>query len=293
MNQTFTNYRDLMVERGLDFTVATTPTSVTTHGITRPVPDRFAIYRTDTGAVFPSSVGKRYRPIQNVDAFEWLNGLGGIQWENAGLYGSKVWIQATFPGLDFTVRNEPHKNRLLLVSSHDGSSSLIAGFTALRLACGNALRLAFREGLANMVRISHTANAVERMRSAEKILNLHRANMNEFRVIGEDLALRKLTVGNVRDWLRDEFLPVTTDENGKAANDTRKEAVRNQIADLFANGRGNRGESVWDLYNGVTEYVDSYRGNKNTTAETRWASATFGSGQEMKDRAWRMLTAAR
>ena len=40
------------------------------------------------------------------------------------------------------------------------------------------------------------------------------------------------------------------------------ETSRNRVIELFSNGAGNKGETRWDAFNAVTEYIDHHQGAK-------------------------------
>jgi hypothetical protein len=56
------------------------------------------------------------------------------------------------------------------------------------------------------------------------------------------------------------------------------------ISELFKSGMGNSGQTLWHMYNGVTEFADHHRNIRSTT--NRFESAVFGSGYAMKERAF-------
>lgn len=60
-----------------------------------------------------------------------------------------------------------------------------------------------------------------------------------------------------------------------------------ELEAYFLSGRGNRGESVWDAFNSVTEWVDHKRTSKN--AAKVWNSTMEGAGERVKTIARRML----
>jgi hypothetical protein len=49
----------------------------------------------------------------------------------------------------------------------------------------------------------------------------------------------------------------------------RSETVRNEIENLFRNGRGNKGKTAWDLFNGYTEYLNHSATYKQTEGKDR------------------------
>jgi hypothetical protein len=45
----------------------------------------------------------------------------------------------------------------------------------------------------------------------------------------------------------------------------RASGIREQIAELYVSGKGNRGETAWDLFNAVTEYENHHKRYKETS----------------------------
>jgi len=83
---------------------------------------------------------------------------------------------------------------------------------------------------------------------------------------------------------------------------TRTENRRSQITDLFATGKGNNGETKWDLFNAVTEYVDHHSVGRLTNSrmersealadiemEARFERSLLGSGATLKQKALNLL----
>lgn len=115
------------------------------------VPRRRAVVRADTRDVL-GVVTRLYQPVQNREAFSFLNSLvqeGSLTFETAGAIdrGARVWMLATLPGV-LRVRHsdDTTKKYLLLSNSHDGSSALRVFYTGIRVVCENSLRLALRQG---------------------------------------------------------------------------------------------------------------------------------------------------
>ena len=52
-----------------------------------------------------------------------------------------------------------------------------------------------------------------------------------------------------------------------------------QIVANFEKGRGNKGKTLWDAYNGVTEWLDYQRGNSDSS---RLESAWFGNSAKTR-----------
>jgi hypothetical protein len=89
-----------------------------------------------------------------------------------------------------------------------------------------------------------------------------------------------------------ELFPSTASD-GK--EQPRIEGMRDKVIDLFDNGQGMyaiRG-TKWAAFNAVTEYADHHRSTRrtdgNTSEDSRLASAWFGTGAELKERALQLL----
>ena len=67
--------------------------------------------------------------------------------------------------------------------------------------------------------------------------------------------------------------------------------IRTQILDLFSSGRGNSGNTRYDLLNGVSDYTDHAMTTRGEAkAEARFESALLSSGAELKQRAFDILS---
>lgn len=112
-----------------------------------PTDEFSAMVRDDTGAVL-GMVGKAYTPFQNADSLDLLNDVllsGETTVETAGVLfgGKKVWVLANVPR-DLTIEGDVHVPYLCVSTTHDGSGSIRADLTMLRVECQNSLRWAIR-----------------------------------------------------------------------------------------------------------------------------------------------------
>ncbi|MEO6283981.1 MAG: DUF932 domain-containing protein [Dyadobacter sp.] len=140
-----------------------------------PVPNYYATMRTDNGAVF-GIVGKDYQIVQNRDAFIFFDSIvggDGIMYETAGALGKgeRIFITAKLPGYIQVGNDDLIEKYLFLTTSHDGSGSITAAFTPVRIVCANTLNAAMKN-MTNVVKIRHTSNATERLRTAHKVMGI-------------------------------------------------------------------------------------------------------------------------
>ena len=70
------------------------------------------------------------------------------------------------------------------------------------------------------------------------------------------------------------------------------EKIREDVLGRFQNGLGNRGETAWDLLNGITEYQNhgktfrSSEGETISASENRFKSLTMGRDAKMMQNIW-------
>ena len=166
---------------------------------------------------------------------------------------------------------------ILLVNSHDGSAAVTMRPTTVRVVCNNTLTGALGQRVDREWRTYHRGDVMQQVNEARDTLDLHEAHF-ELMMRG----IERMAAGQMEedheDFYRDLF---AIPEDIEVATSPRVKAVER----LYAEGRGNAGETRWDMFNAVTEWVDHERGSD----ASRLASAWFGSGVNVKRRAWDLL----
>jgi len=70
----------------------------------------------------------------------------------------------------------------------------------------------------------------------------------------------------------------------------RAENIRDEVYNRFSKGMGNRGETAWDLVNGITEYQNHGKAHRSSEtssiAENRLTSLTLGSDATLMNKVW-------
>lgn len=269
------------------------------------LPDVRGIFRTDDGH-YLGSVGKIWEPIQNAEAFEWvdtlLDCLGGAHYLTAGALGGgeKVWTLAKIP-MDFSVAEEAdkHETYLLFTTAHDGTGAAKVKLVVTQVVCNNTLDMALGEA-GEEISIRHTKAAKERMDRAVKLMKGTQATVSDLKAKLTALAERKLTKETTVSIL-DRLFPKMKDIDGKEVDTTRRDNIVSGVLQCFESNNNNAFPSVagtgYNLLNAVTEYTDhlrSARGSSNdngsTTKETnRAVSAMFGSGSKLKQQALEVI----
>jgi phage/plasmid-like protein (TIGR03299 family) len=261
-------------------------------------PDFSAIMREDTKQVF-GVLGDGYSIIQNKECFSFFDsvvGAGEAYYDTAGSLfgGSKVFITAKLPRKLFIGgnKNEETETMVLLYTSHDGSKALSMQVVTTRVVCWNTLSVALNSA-SNRIHIRHTKNYANKADDAKRALGLANKNLDVVEKTLNAFYTLRINAKQAESLVASIF-PGKTDENGKTEEVSKQtENARGQVLDLFSRGRGNRGQTAYDLLNGLTEFVDHHRGTRVTTgtseADLKFDSALFGSGATLKQKGFDTL----
>jgi phage/plasmid-like protein (TIGR03299 family) len=288
---------EAMAAAGLGFTVRLDEMYT---GDGRVVPMSRAITREDTGVVL-GTVGNWWKPIQNVEAFEFLDGLvadGSVRYHTAGALGrgERVWMLAKLPGEVRVGKTADVTEKYLLLSNTHGYGTLKAFWTPIRVVCQNTLAAASTsKAVRDGVRIRHTGEITEKLDEARHVLGLAEAYYAKLQERVDRFAAVKLASSGLADYVNTVFPePEEGERTERKVEHVRK--ARESVTRLFETGRGadipGVARSLWVAYNAVVEHVNhaELKPAKNKSLErareNRLASAWFGQGAELKARAF-------
>ena len=284
--------RETIQAAGLDYDVKLSDMT-TTDGI--PVPSKKAVVRTDTNDVL-GVVGNSYVPVQNRQAFGFLDAIaaeGGIRYHTAGALrrGERIWLLGKLPG-QIRVKNSEDltEKYLLLSNSHDGTSALRVFFTPIRVCCANTLAMADRSGKGEGIAIRHQGNLPAKVREAQEVLGLARRYYDDLEIRLDFLAGHQPNATQLGRYFEALYPDPAEGSNSRARN------VRDTLYNLFERGKGQEipaiRHSSWAAFNAVTEFVDHFRSsrgrNDHERGSNRLDSAWFGSGNKLKQHAFRL-----
>lgn len=242
----------------------------------------FFTYRTDNEVVLGASVGRDYHIVQNGDAFAFFDAIvgggDGIQYETAGALGDgeRIFITAKLPGY-IRVGNgdDVTEKYIFLTTAHDGTGSITAAFTPIRIVCQNTLNAALK-GMSNVVRIRHTAGAKQRLEDAHKIMGLADTLTLQLEGIFNNWAKVKITDNQVKSLIQLALCPnkETFDLLKKGAQDELSTVFKNTVEDAFAYAMMSDTQqlettkgTLFGAYNAVTGYYQNVRSYKDGQAK--------------------------
>jgi phage/plasmid-like protein (TIGR03299 family) len=307
VGEAITNPQAALRQAGLDWTVSRV--DLRTADSLDPVPDFAAIRRSDTSKIL-GVVGIDYEPFQNAGMFEVFTDLaqvgrddGGLPFtiETAGAFngGKVVWALAHLPDLGIQIGDDEAKTYLLVSNGHTGNKTLIIAPTTVRIACKNTLSMAeaqarynrSKPGLAGGFTIKHFPNIHESVNQARTAFATVIRDHAATKAAWNRLADVPLTKQREADLMTAVFGRPGPDESdrAKALRKTREERLAAILASPTSQVRGTK-DTLFSAMQAVVEFVDHDRTTRTTEGgnadEARLVSATFGSGAEVKARAW-------
>ncbi len=272
------------------------------------VPDVSAIRRSDTGKIL-GVVGPDFEPFQNEAMFKVFTDLaqvdrgdGGLRFtiETAGAFngGKVVWALAHLPDLGIRIGDDESKSYLLVSNGHTGNKTLLIAPTTIRVICRNTLAMAEaqakanrRFGLAGGFTLKHTPGIHESVNQAKDAFAAVIRDHAATKAAWNRLADVPLTKKREADLMRRIFGSPGPDETdrARALRKSREERIAAILASPTSQVKGTKG-SLYSAMAGIGEWADHDRRTRTADSgdadEARLFSATFGSGAEVKERAW-------
>lgn len=256
---------------GLDWDIVQKPvhqpitTMVDGHELTTylEVPNYFMNVREDTSEVM-GVVTERYKPIQNHEAFSFMDNLIGSQmhYETAGsLYnGKKVWVLCKLPE-HIQVAGDDVSQYVFIANAHDGKSSCLVSVSPVRIVCANTLGWAIgkaKQG-GRTYTVRHTGDVSLKMHEARNVMGITIDYYKQFKQLGDEMALVPFTEAKMNQVL-EALYPVESGMGDRAV--TNRDVAKNAIMSIYlgegvkGDTRGNAPGTKWCAANAIAEYAD-------------------------------------
>ena len=222
------------------------------------IPDQYATIRKDNNVPL-GVVGSRYEIVQNADSFVFFDaivGQGQAIFETAGALGKgeRIFVTAKMPNyIRIAGTDDITEVFVVLTTSHDGSGSVIACVTPVRVVCQNTLRAALRE-TTNKVAIRHTKSAERNLAMAHKLLGISNNYVTKMNEAVNTLALKSVSDFEVKKLIENLF-------PSSSENTTRIDNIRQDVLNSYYTGVGQEKivGTAWGVLNGITHYT-SHKG---------------------------------
>lgn len=238
-------------------------------------------------------VTKRYRIVQNHEAFAFTDGLlgKGVRYETAGSLkgGRKTWILARLPK-QYRVAEDKVMPYLVFSNSHDGSGAIKVAMTPVRVVCNNTLNLA----LQNADRIwsaNHTGDIESKLEDARMTLFMAENYMNELAKESNRLNCKKVSDAEVEEYIK-MLLPIATD-----ATETMEQNVKKLREDLrlryyYAPDLQGIGNNQYRFINAVSDFATHAKPLRETKQYQENLFLKTMEGNPLIDKAYRLVGAA-
>ncbi|THD30892.1 MAG: DUF945 domain-containing protein [Flavobacterium johnsoniae] len=297
---------EAIIHSGLDYQVVKEPnTHRLPSGLEVRSDNSFFTYRSDNEVILGGKVGKDYHIVQNTDAFSFFDaivgGTDGILYETAGALGNgeRIFITAKLPDY-IRVGNgdDVTEKYIFLTNSHDGSGSITAAFTPIRIVCQNTLNASLRN-MSNVVRIRHTSGARQRLEDAHKLMGIADRFSSQLEGIFNDWAKVRISDAEVKKLIQLALCPNReTLELLKKGNDEELSTVfKNMVDGAFTYAMVADSQqmettkgTVFGAYNAVTGYFQNVRSYKDDEAKLQ-SIVMGGTAQGKAQKAFELCTA--
>jgi phage/plasmid-like protein (TIGR03299 family) len=242
----------------------------------------YATIRTDTNKVL-GTVGERYQPLQNLEQFAFFQPFldtKEVAFETAGVLkgGAVVWALArilTGDGVVDVDGGDTINKYLMTYTSHDGSLATGVAFCPIRTVCWNTLSMNLSSDMTKQLKVRHTQRQLKTLGEIRETVSLMD---REFQMTAEQFRSLKRKIINKDDMVK--FCKIVFEAKEDEIS-TRLGNIIDRCVDLAHTGMGNEGESLWDVYNGVTQWLTYERGKD----ENRLHQNQFGPGALLNKRA--------
>lgn len=177
------------------------------------------------------------------------------------------------------------ENYLFFTNSHDGSSSLMAGISSVRVVCNNTLQFAMKEA-PRVWKCRHTASIEGKKKQAMHSLGLAVNYIDSMQNKAEEMALKKIK--------EEEFFRRLFEINPMGISDKSKEETITRIKTIYdykddlSNFRG----SAWGMYNAVADFVSNTTPLRITKSANEMKLNAFFDGNRLLQESQQLLMAA-
>ncbi|RKD15206.1 alpha/beta hydrolase [Pelobium manganitolerans] len=250
----------------------------------------FFTYRLDNHEVLGDKLGNEYEVVQNRDAFSFfdsiVDGKEGILYETAGALGKgeRIFITAKLPDYIRVGYDDLIEKYLFLTTSHDGSGSITAAFTPVRIVCNNTLNAAIAN-MSNCIKIRHTQSAQDKLKQAHKIMGISNSLATELTDIFNKWAKVRISDKEVLKLVQKAMAPSKEvlqnvlagkeDEHSTYFNNVCQNVCEYAFTSPSQQTATTKG-TLFGAYNAITGYFQNVKQYKNE--ECKLKSVHFGTG---------------
>ncbi len=261
--------------------------------------ESFFTYRDDTMGILGTKLGAQYTPLQNIDAFNFVDDIltqGNAIIESAGALndGKRVFITLKMSDAIMAKRGDTINQYIVIANSHDGSLAITALVTNVRVVCNNTLTAAM-QGAKDTIKVRHTVSQKDRLQQALRILgvsqDLQEANKDSYSLMSATHISKEDMLNYFGNLVlsEDEIKSLRKGKKYTDAVSTRKQNIIQDMVNYANTGVGqdlalsaDGSLNMYYAYNAVTGWATS---KKYKDADYRTNSLLFGNSKKLIDTA--------
>lgn len=233
--------------------------------------------QTSSGLVIPNKVGlitddnlcvglcsEGYQVIQNSELFDYAElftkqNNQEVKWETCGSLFNKKKVFIVIKLEDSSVLGDKVNNYFFITNSFDGSSSLIAGVSPIRVVCNNTLNIAINSASRSWS-IRHSGDVDGKIKSVVSSIENTNVYLKEFAKNAEHMASQKIKF----DTFLENF--VRTMQQREVYTEKHIQEVALGIRNIYENTQdlNNFKDTSWGVYNSVADFVSNTKPLRNT-----------------------------
>ena len=238
-------------------------------------------------------VSDRYKVVQNADAFSFTDALlgEGVTYETAGSLqnGRRTWILAKLP-TRYIISGDEITPYLVFMNSHDGSGSIKAAMTPIRVVCQNTLNLALSTAK-RCWSTNHVGDIKGKMEDARYTLLYADQYMAELGRTIDQMNQQKLSDRQVMEYIDSLFPILPNPSEQQIKNMLRmKEDMKARYFD--APDLQHVGKNAYRFINAVSDFATHAKPLQERSGYRENLFARTVDGNAMIDRAYELVKAA-
>ena len=238
-------------------------------------------------------VSDRYKVVQNEEAFAFTDALlgEGVTYETAGSLqnGRRTWILAKLPAR-YIISGDEVTPYLVFMNSHDGSGSIKAAMTPIRVVCQNTLNLALSTAKRSWS-TNHTGDIKGKMEDARYTLLYADQYMAELGKAIDKLNQQKLSDRQVLEYI-DSLFPLIPNPSDQQIRNMQKMKEDMKVRYFDAPDLQHVGKNAYRFINAVSDFATHAKPLRERTGYKENLFARTVDGNTMIDRAYEMVKAA-
>jgi phage/plasmid-like protein (TIGR03299 family) len=265
----------------LDWSVYTEPAHATVNGQKIDIGKSVLVRDRDHKVL--DVISNDWKPMQNIDAFEFFNDFvmaGDMEMHTAGSLkdGKIVWALAKVKDSFELFGGKDRVDAYLhFTNPHSYGQSIDVRFTPIRVVCNNTLTLSLNMKSKNMVKVSHRREFDADM--VKEALGVAKEKLSNYKEMSEFLSTKRAKKEDIVEYFKRVF-PVGG--SGKSEKELSRSATL-ALEVMHTQPGAELGEGTWwQNFNTVTFLTDHLIGR---STDNRIHSAWYGSNRNLKTKA--------